>query len=207
MAALLDFTDHSLISSLTTVANGYSGSINGVGFTLTSSDGTVNFTESYDGSFDAGCQSSSGPLKCDKDGAGIEGDEISGISGQTLVLSFDSVVSLTRFYFLDLYIIENGGETIEQASIILDGIFFNTVEATGTPGDGGYAQLATAPILAQTIEFTAITDSEFWACQKNDYAFAGVDVSVVNVPEPLAIMIFGSVLTGLVGIRRFKTIN
>jgi hypothetical protein len=209
MATLLDFTDYSLISSLTTVSNGYSGTIDGIGFTLTSDDGTVNFNQRYDGSSGTGCQSTGGVLQCDTDGSAITDDEITGIGVglQTMTLTFDSVVSLSGFYFLDLYINPNGSGAREQATITLDGVLFDTVDATGTVGDGGYADLLTTPILAQTIELTAVNDYIFWDDYNNDYAFAGVDISTSNVPEPHTILLFGAGLIGLAGSRRLKKRN
>jgi hypothetical protein len=205
MATLLDFTDYSLISSLETVSGGYSGTIDGIGFTLTSNDGAVNFTESYDGSSGSGCQST-GVLQCDADGAAIEDDEITGIGdgNQTLTLTFDSVVSLSGFYFLDLYINPNESGAREQATITLDGVLFDTVDAIATVGDGGYADLITTPIFAQTIQFSAVEDEIYWDDFNNDYALAGVDVSSASVPEPTSILLFGAGLVGIAGISRFK---
>lgn len=202
MASLIDFTDSSMIGSLTPVANGYSGTVDGVGFTLTSTDGNVNFKQSYDGSASEGCQSNGGVLACDKDGTGINDDEIAGIGAdnQKLTLTFDREVSITGFYFLDLYVNPNGSGAKEQATITLDGTFFDTVAATGSNGDGGYADLETAPVLARTIDFTALTDPAFWDDFNNDYALAGVNVSAVPLPPTIWLMV--AAFAGFAGVRR-----
>jgi hypothetical protein len=209
MATLLDFTDYSLVSSLSPIANGYSGTIDGIGFTLTSDDGHVNFDQKYDGSSNTGCLTTGGPLRCGSDGAGVTDDELTGIGVniQALTLTFDSVVSLSGFYFLDLYVNPDGSGAKEQATISLDGTLFATVDATAAVGDGGYADLITAPVLAQSIQFTAVNDPVFWDDSTNDYAFAGVDVSRMSVPEPFAILLFGTGLAGLAGVSRFKKKN
>ncbi|OUR63854.1 hypothetical protein A9Q79_08860 [Methylophaga sp. 42_25_T18] len=191
IAAVLDFTDNSLIGSLSSVTDGYRGTIDGVGFTLTSTDGTVNFNENYDGSLSTGC----GILACDKDGAGIDNDEIS--PNQTLTLTFDSIVSFTAFHFLDLY----DGIGTEQATITLDGSLLSYMSATETSGQGGYARLELlGPMTGQILEFTAALGGLLKDDSNNDYAFAGVTVSAV--PVPAAIWLFGSAIVGLFGFRR-----
>lgn len=206
-AALLDFTDSGLVGSLSSIPNGYSGTINGIGFTLTSTDGTVNFNQGYDGTAHTGCQSTGGALKCDIDGAGIDiagyaDDEITGIGpgNQTLTLAFDQVVEITAFYFLDLYVNSDGSGRREQATISIDGSFFNTVDATEAQNLGGYADLLTGSVFAQTLQFTANPNPAFWDDCNNDYALAGIDVN--HVPLPPALWLFGSAVVGLVGSRK-----
>jgi len=200
----LDFTDDSQIGSFTSIADGYGGTFNGIGFTLTSSDGIVNFTQRYDGNGD-GCQSNGGILKCDGDGAGISldsrnfDDEIT--AGQTLTLSFEREVNVNGIAFLDLYLNDNG-RAKEQATITFDGVLFDKVNATEPRLNGGYAYLnLVAPTLVQTIEFTAADGRQFRDDRNNDYALAAVDVS--PVPLPPAIWLFGTGIVGLAGgIRR-----
>ena len=106
MASYIDFT----IAGLTGNSTGtYTGSVDGIGFTLTSLGGVIEFEKDsgYDGTSTNGCQSGTGDLECNKtgggrsgDGVGIGNDEIT--EGQTLFLSFDKAVRINRLEFLDL---------------------------------------------------------------------------------------------------------
>lgn len=213
MASYLDFTDNSTISSLTTITNGYEGSVDGVGFTLTAASLGVNFNESYDGSStNSGCQDNGGPLMCERDGAGIGNDEITGLtvsSGQIMTLEFERTVYISSLDFLDLYLNPDSLLGGEQARVTIDGTTPPyLVNATGTSGDGGYANLNLlalgGPVLGQTIEFTSFLGLGIQDDRDNDYAFAGINISVV--PIPAAAWLFGTALIGLVGFsKRRKT--
>ena len=206
-AAYLDFTDNLTIGSLSQSGNVFSGVVDGVAFTLTSDLGSVKFNESYDGSLNTGCQSGGGPLKCDRDGAGINNDEVTGLSpgpGQTLILEFATEVLISSFDFLDLYLNPDGRRG-EQATVDIDGNI-ETIGAGQTSGQGGYANLDLlalgGPVLGKTIRFSANPDSDFWDDHDNDYAFAGVEVSAV--PVPAAVWLFGTALIGLLGFSKPK---
>jgi len=211
VASYLDFTDGTIgLTTFTDVStNGFAGSIDGIGFTLTAADadGSVNFNETRvdgDGSF---CQSS-GPLKCDNDGAGIGNDEITGlsdVSGQILKLEFDTVVYISNFDFLDLYLNRDSEKGGEQVRISIDGIADPfIVNATGSSGDGGYARLDLlalgGAILGQVIEFTAYQGALLQDDRNNDYAFAAITISAV--PVPAAAWLFGTALIGLAGFSK-----
>lgn len=200
VSTLLDFTDNSTVSE--TSSGVFEGTFNGVGFTLTSSDGLVNFNESYDGSSTAHC--GVGLLKCDNDGAGINNDEITsgaGVdAGQTLTLHFESSVYIHGFDFLDLYDNRAASAGREQAAIIIDSAGAILVDAIGIPGDGGYANRTITRVLANTIQFTAYPGGTLQDDSTNDYSLAAVRVSAV--PIPAAAWLFGSGLIGLAGIAR-----
>ena len=211
MAAYLDFTDDSL--SLSSNANVYSGSIDGVSFTLTSTDGTVNLDDDsgYDGFSSSPCQLS-GPLKCDQagnrgDGVGIDNDEISGLSdtsGQILTLEFGTAVSISSIDFLDLYLNTDDNSKKEQARITIDGGTPYTVDAIESSGVGGYARLDLlalgGPIIGKKLEFTAFQGTNLQDDADNDYALAALTVSAV--PVPAAVWLFGTALAGLIGFSR-----
>ncbi len=210
MASYLDFTDNSTILSLTEITNGYEGSVDGVSFTLTAARPGVNFNQGYDGSLNTGCQSAGGPLECDGDGAGIGNDEITGltpISGQIMTLEFETAVYISSLDFLDLYLNADSRLGGEQAMVTIDGTTPSyLVNATGTSGDGGYANLDLlalgGPVLGQTIEFTSFLGGQLQDDRDNDYAFAGISVSAV--PIPAAAWLFGTALIGLVGFSKRK---
>jgi hypothetical protein len=176
-AAILDFTDNSV---------GYTGTVDGVGYTLTNTGGFINRDEQPG----TGC----GILACDNDGVGITGgndnDEVD--SDQSLTLNFASPVYLTELHFLDLF--EN-----EQVKIVVDGGVPFYVDAPATPGVGGYFNyILASSMLASKIEFFAerLTGDN----GDNNFALAGVGVSAV--PLPPAVWLFGSAIIGLIGFRR-----
>ena len=197
-AAYIDFTDSDL--SLSAITNGFAGSIDNIGFQITSTGTvTLNSDGRYDGSSASHCQSQpSGSLECDRDGVGIENDEIS--MGQTLNLVFDTAVRITSFEFLDLYI----GTGAEQVTVTIDGGTSYNVGAVGTSGDGGYASLDLLALVGpgQNIAFTANSLSTLWDDTNNDYALAAITVSAV--PVPAAAWLFGTALIGLVGFGQRK---
>jgi hypothetical protein len=183
IAAYIDFTDDS---------TGLSGMVDGIGFTLSSSPGGLNFNEDYDGDAFTGC--GVGQLACENDGVGIGNDEIT--MGQTLNLIFDTAVRITSIEFLDLY----KGTYEEQATVTIDGGTPFSVNATETSGDGGYANLSLAALVGpgQNIAFTA---RDFYGDDgNNDYALASITVSAV--PIPAAIWLFGTALIGLIGFTK-----
>lgn len=207
MAAYLDFTENNTISSLTIITNGFGGSVDGVAFTLTAANPGANFNESYDGSStNPGCQANGGPLKCESDGAGIGNDEVTGLtlsSGQILTLEFETDVYISSLDFLDLYLNPQKGR--EQARVTIDGAALPyLVDATGSSGDGGYANLDLlalgGPVLGRKIELTAFLGLEIQDDSDNDYAFAGINVSAV--PIPAAAWLFGTALIGLAGFSK-----
>jgi hypothetical protein len=211
MAALLDFTGSAHLQA--GPVSTYSGTFNGIGFTLSSNVGDISIVETYEGSKRTGCQSSGGALACVSDGVGIDigdpkidSDEINGINkpgqNQILTITFDQVVKISGFHFLDMYIDPKNSHNREQATIIADGALLGTTSALENTGEGGYAQLIITPILAQTLEFSANFLPQFWDDSDNDYALAAVEVSAV--PLPPAIWLFGTAIAGLLGMRRPK---
>lgn len=205
MASYVDFT----IGGLTGNSNVFMGSVDGIGYTLTSTGGNIKFDGDYgyDGASNTGCQSGGGQLECNTagsgrrsgDGAGIANDEIT--EGQTMSLMFDTAVRILSLEFLDLY----KGIGVEQATVSIDGTFINTVDAIGSNSDGGYAQLNLGGLilgLGQKIELTAASGSAFRDDGTNDYAFAAATVSAV--PVPAAFWLFGTALLGLFGFSKRK---
>lgn len=205
-AALLDFTDTNYLNTLNKVSDSeYTGIFDGVGFTLSSTNGNINlFTDGgYDGSDNSICASSGGQFACGTDGIGIDDDEIgedqAGII-ETLTLTFDSAVNISGFHFLDLYKVSG----TEQATVVIDGNSLFTVDATQGAGVGGYAVSVINSMIGTTIVFTAESNSGVQDNTDNNYGLAGVNVSAV--PIPAAAWLFVSGLLGLVGYSRKKAV-
>lgn len=178
-AALLDFTDNSV---------GYTGTVDGVGYTLSSTGGAMNRDEQP--GYGAGC----GVLACDNDGVGVSGRDNDEVDfDESLTLDFAAPVYLTGLHFQDLF-------KVEQVKVVVDGgtpFFIDAVYEIGQ--GGGYLNyILTSPILASKIElFAEFSNGD---AGDNNYALAGVNVSAV--PLPAAVWLFGSALVGLIGFRR-----
>ncbi len=201
-AALLDFTDTAFLATLNKVSNSeYTGTFDGVGFTLSATNGNINLLTDggYDGSNRSICASNGGQFACGTDGIGIDDDEIGEDGGgiiENLTLTFDTAVNISGFHFIDLYKV-NG---TEQATVIIDGNSPFTVDATQGAGEGGYASYVSAQILATTIVFTAESTIGVQDDANNNYALGGVNVSAV--PVPAAAWLF---VSGIVGLMGFST--
>jgi len=205
-AALLDFTDMDVLNALQKSGSGsnttYSGTIDNVAFTLSSTAGVLkkHKDRQYDGSSNIGCQSGGGPLKCDKDGLGVDNDEITGYSStaarETITINFAKAVSISDFYVLDLY----QGQRREQAQIILESYNF-LLAATASSGDGGFGHLSLpAPLITDKVVFAAPYFSGDDG--NNDFAIAGL--ALTPVPLPAAGWLFLSGLAGLAWVRKKK---
>jgi hypothetical protein len=203
-AAFLDFTDTDYLNTLIKVSDSeYTGIFDGVGYTLTSTNGNINlFTDGgYDGSDNSICQSGGGVFACGTDGIGIDDDEIGEDRDsiiETLTITFDTAVNITGFHFIDLYEV-NG---TEQATVLIDGTSSITVDATQGAGEGGYANAVIASMMGTTIVFTAESTIGVKDDANNNYALAGVNVSAV--PIPAAAWLFLSGFLGLIGFSARK---
>jgi hypothetical protein len=135
-AATIDFTDQ---DSYSAGPGSASGTVQGIGWTLTPSSGPLSYT-----SFDGGTETD-GPLAFEYDGIGIGDDEISyNTSTKTsefLTLTFASPVYLMGLHFLDLY----GFESVQVKS---GDALLMSIAATVAARDlakGGYRYEAVSP--------------------------------------------------------------
>ena len=202
VAAYLDFTDSNFLTSLTSSdPTIYEGAIDGISFKLTSSNGAINFNENYDGNNPSAWCQDAGTLACDKDGIGIDNDEITGENAQTLSLMFEVPVFIHSLEFLDLYDNRLNDKGREQATVNIDGTVY-LVNANGTSGEGGYARLDLLSLgnPIQNILFSANPLAQLRDDSTNDYALAAASVSAV--PIPAAVWLFGTALIGLVGFSK-----
>jgi len=188
VAAYIDFTDS---ISLSGGGSSYTGTVDGISFTLLSNGDDLTFNQNYDGDVSGSwCDT----LACVKDGVGIVDDEIRAGS-QAMGLFFDDPVRIHSLEFLDLYI----GTGSEQATVYIDGSEY-LVGANDASGDGGYARLDLLSVIGQNIVFFGNPDDDYWDDLTNDYAFAAASVSAV--PIPAAAWLFGTALIGLVGFSK-----
>jgi hypothetical protein len=190
-AATLDFTDRNQWSG----SGGSATSAVDYGwFTAalaTSPGASANFNENFDGPQSSGyCQANGGPLACQGDGLGLVDDEIT--TGQSVTVSFSRALRVTGLHFLDLFRAPRG-DGYERASIYLNGdstaaYHFDALEvlgaSSGVAGDtrslGGY--------LFADVDFRNVFSLTFFAPEgfadnrDNDYALAGIEVTLVPLP-------------------------
>ena len=209
-AALIDFTDPSTYALSGSTGSGTS--VDGsVSFKLAASGGTITNSEIADYS-----QDRVAPLKGSVDGLGIYGgktdnrsrDEIT-FGNESLTISFERAVNISRLFFLDLFGTIPGGmatETDENVTVTSNtgqtaNFRAQTLNQDGTVGFGDFATNLTGT------SFTFIAGDENDAFSLPDFAMAGLDVSeigVSEVPLPAGILLLGGALGGLGLARRKK---
>ena len=190
-AATIDFTSNATYA--TRSAAEASGSVGGVGFTVTGSRNALTYTGS-------GAPGAVGSLLGQNDGIGIGDDEIGG--SEYVTVTFDREVRLTGLYFLDLFRAQDGTSS-ETVSAYLGtpptgANFFDTFSATETyaVGGTGYGAFGVS-VTGSVFTFDVGTGND--AVGIGDFALAGMDVAMV--PLPAGALLLGTALFGL-GWRR-----
>ena len=190
-AALLDFTDDS--AGLMVSGDTFIGNLGGIGFTVSSDPSGLNLNQAFDG------PGSIAPLAGDNDGFGIGDDEVTtGSPFQVVTVTFDTLVTVTTAYFLDVFS-SNAGESARLlvGSTATDENTFDA-EAPGVVGNGGFTSVSG--------EFTGTVFSFFAGPGLDDasadISLAGLEIEVV--PLPAGMLLLGTALGGLGLARRRK---
>ncbi|MDH5369081.1 MAG: hypothetical protein OEW99_03595 [Gammaproteobacteria bacterium] len=188
-ATLVDFTDSSWQTAIS-VGSGNTATIGNI--TLTSTGGNLSFNGSS--SEQAGCiagQPGNG-LTCDGDGIGIQNDEITQYSNQSITIDFATAVNVSNIFLLDLFGTERTGEI---AVINGDNSYQALIDNSGI---GGFYATGYSAAGISSIILSGNLDSF------SDYALAAIEVS--PVPIPGAAILFGSALLGFFGFKRRRNV-
>lgn len=187
-AAILDFTKSPFI--------GISGFVAGTTYDVTASGGSLNWSQSHDGSTCIG-------LACQIDGLGVRDDEITR-GNEEIRIEFGTAVRVTGLAFLDLFTSRNG-RSRERAVINYDGgsIFFDALASQFPGSTSGFRSENGLNIVTSYLAFTAGGSND--EIGSDDYALAAVTVSAV--PLPPSLIMFGIAMGGIgyLARRRKKT--
>lgn len=187
-ATLIDFTDSSWQTAIN-VGDGTTATIGNV--TLQSTGGYLTFNAGDN----AGCIDGqpNNNLTCDGDGIGINNDEISQSSTQSITISFAEAVNVSNIFLLDLFGVEKTGEIA-----VIDGNAYHALIKNG--GIGGFFATGYSVDGIMSIVLSGYAD------YFSDYALAAIDVEISAVPVPGAAILFGSALLGFFGFKRRRTV-
>lgn len=193
-ASLLDFTDNAAYDSQSDALA--TGTIAGIGWTLTPAGGDLTFTTPGPGSV--------GPLVGDNDGVGVDDDEITIRPPESVTLTFDKAVQVTGLFFLDLFIAADNSVT--ESAIITNaaGDMVELFAQENEPGFGlgEFSSVAGdfASFTGKSFTFTVGTLND--NVGQADYALAGIEIA--PIPLPAGILLLGTALGGLGLARRRK---
>lgn len=193
-AALLDFTSDASYSVQGPALA--SGTINGIGWTLTPQGGGLTFTKPGPGA--------QGVLAGDNDGIGIDDDEITIRPPESVTLTFDKAIRVTGLFFLDLFIAADNSVT-ESAIVSVNGVEKAELFAQqNEPGFGlGSFEAANGDFVSFTGKsFTFTVGTQNDQVGKADYALGGIEIA--PIPLPAGILLLGTALGGLGLARRRK---
>lgn len=171
-AVTIDFTDAAIPAGVTVSATG--GDV-----TLTPFDGAAPVPG----------------LASISDGLGVRDDEIS--LGQSLTVDFGDLVSVIGLYFLDLFVGPQTGDAETAVATFSDGTILSfTANETRIDGSAGFLFAGlNAPILASSVTFTTGPGND--DSNVPDFALAGIELAIAEVPLPASGLLL---LAGLAGV-------
>jgi len=171
-----------------------------IGWTATFDPNDPSNTQNFDSSSGLEPSSSFG-LAFDKDGWGIDDDELDGETSppQSITITFDTAVKFVGFAFLDLFANEQAGTGGEFGTMTVGGTSVNVNFNVLNDPLGGYAEkILDTPLFGSVVTFTAGNTNDNAGVA--DGALAALKVA--PVPLPAGGLLLLTALGGVAALRR-----
>ena len=180
---LIDFTNNSQWPSPTT-SKVYGGITVSVLAKVGTSNGTLTYNPPYDGGTSPGSCKAAGVLKCDNDGLGVTTGDDEYRGNKSITVTFSSPVSISRLFFLDLFVNEAGKYDVNGTQNV------SYTYASPNPNNpGGYWE--------QGVALSNVTSLKFYIPSGDNFSSAALaGIETVPTPSAISLLLIGLAASG-----------